>query len=221
MTRILWDWNGTLLDDTEISRGVLNGMLSRRGLPTVSLERYREIFTFPIIDYYRKAGFDFTVEPYEVLAADYIEKYPIAARNAGLAAGAAELLAEIRAAGFSQTIISAAESNSLRAQVASLGVDCYFDAICGADDGLGGGKEAVAARWLAENSAENERRFYIGDTLHDFETAQILGCTPILVTLGHQDRARLEISGAVVVDSFDALRPIIFAETEKETLHDQ
>ena len=66
MTRILWDWNGTLLDDTEISRGVLNGLLSRRGLPTVSLERYREIFTFPIIDYYRKAGFDFSVEPYEV-----------------------------------------------------------------------------------------------------------------------------------------------------------
>lgn len=211
MTRILWDWNGTLLDDTEISRGVLNGMLSRRGLPTVSLERYREIFTFPIIDYYRKAGFDFSVEPYEVLAADYIEKYPIAARNAGLAEGAVELLAEIRTAGFSQTIISAAESDSLRAQVASLCIDSYFDAICGADNGLGGGKEAVAARWLAENFTENERRFYIGDTLHDFETARILGCTPILVTCGHQDRARLETSGAIIVDSFAELRPIIFA----------
>ena len=210
MVRILWDWNGTLLDDVEISRGILNGMLARRSLPAVSPERYREIFRFPIIDYYRLAGFDFAKEPYEVIAQEYIETYPIAAKDAPLAQGAAEILAAVRAAGFRQTIISACERETLQTQVASLGVDGYFDAICGADDGFGGGKEQVAARWLAQNSDDGERRFYVGDTLHDFETAKILGCTPILVTYGHQDRARLEQCGAVVIDSLTELRDIIF-----------
>ena len=210
MTRILWDWNGTLLNDVEISRSVLNGMLARRNLPMVSLERYREIFTFPIIDYYRLAGFDFSVEPYETLAAEYIAQYPIAAQNATLVDGAEALLAEIHQSGFQQTIISAAEHDSLLAQVTSLGIADYFDAICGAENGLGGGKEAVAARWLAQNATENERRFYIGDTLHDFETARILGCTPILFANGHQDRPRLESCGVRVIDALAELRDLIF-----------
>ena len=82
MTKILWDWNGTLLDDVEICRAVLNGMLGRRGIAPVSLDRYREIFTFPIREYYRLAGFDFSRESYETLAEEYMRIYPREARRA-------------------------------------------------------------------------------------------------------------------------------------------
>lgn len=36
---VVWDWNGTLLDDVEISRQVMNRMLSRRGLPVLETRK--------------------------------------------------------------------------------------------------------------------------------------------------------------------------------------
>ena len=51
---ILWDWNGTLLDDVEVCIESMNSMLSKRKKPLLTREHYKEIFTFPVIDYYRK-----------------------------------------------------------------------------------------------------------------------------------------------------------------------
>jgi len=53
---IFWDWNGTLLDDTQASVNALNVLLARRGLPPVSLEDYRATFAFPVRPYYAKVG---------------------------------------------------------------------------------------------------------------------------------------------------------------------
>ena len=52
--RIIWDWNGTLLNDVNRNCALMNRMLRRRGMPAIpSLTRYREIFRFPIREYYR------------------------------------------------------------------------------------------------------------------------------------------------------------------------
>jgi phosphoglycolate phosphatase len=46
-------------------------LLKRRSLPLLDEQKYREIFTFPVRDYYLAAGFDFKQEPYEVPANGY------------------------------------------------------------------------------------------------------------------------------------------------------
>ena len=69
---IVWDWNGTLLDDVELCRHTINRLLVKRGLKRLDLEQYRRVFQFPIIEYYRKAGFDLEAEPFEVLAHEYM-----------------------------------------------------------------------------------------------------------------------------------------------------
>ena len=211
--QILWDWNGTLLDDAEISLRVLNRMLADRGLPAVDMARYRDIFTFPIRDYYRLAGFDFDREPYERIAEDYIVAYPVAARSAKLTDGAMDALCRFRDAGFRQTIISAGETGLLRRQTDELGVTDFFDGIHGADDGYGGGKAEIAARWLAESGCRG-KSYFIGDTLHDREIAVSIGCTPILVTFGHQSRQRLSVFGDAVIDRMEELYPIIFSAAQ-------
>lgn len=59
---VLWDWNGTLLDDAALCCELLNTMLARHGYaPVGSMEAYRQVFCFPIETYYRRAGFDFPV----------------------------------------------------------------------------------------------------------------------------------------------------------------
>ena len=72
-THIIWDFNGTILSDMQICIDSVNEMLSRRELETIpDIEAYRRIFDFPVIDYYRRLGFDFSKEPYEELAKTWI-----------------------------------------------------------------------------------------------------------------------------------------------------
>jgi phosphoglycolate phosphatase len=37
-------------------------MLRKRNLPLLSLKKYKEVFTFPVRDYYEKIGYNFTKE---------------------------------------------------------------------------------------------------------------------------------------------------------------
>ena len=77
---IFWDWNGTLMDDVDFTHSCLNWMLETHGYPQrYDLAAYRELFGFPIEDYYRCAGFDFARHPYPELAARFMEHY-----NAGV-----------------------------------------------------------------------------------------------------------------------------------------
>ncbi|MCX6282944.1 MAG: hypothetical protein NTW31_01715 [Bacteroidetes bacterium] len=69
---IIWDWNGTLLDDAWLCVEVMNGMLEKRGLEKVSLDFYRSVFTFPVRDYYEKLGYDFEKEPFEEVGMEFM-----------------------------------------------------------------------------------------------------------------------------------------------------
>ena len=56
---IIWDYNGTLLNDLSIGVECINRMLTKRELPLLTTESYREVFTFPVKKYYELVGFDF------------------------------------------------------------------------------------------------------------------------------------------------------------------
>jgi hypothetical protein len=58
---IIWDWNGTLLNDITICIKSMNILLKERTLPLISEDKYRDIFTFPVRNYYEQLGFDFLV----------------------------------------------------------------------------------------------------------------------------------------------------------------
>ena len=72
---IIWDWNGTLVDDTWLFVDIMNGVLKNRNLPIITLEDYRNVFDFPVKDYYLKLGFDFSDEPFESSGLDFIKIY--------------------------------------------------------------------------------------------------------------------------------------------------
>jgi phosphoglycolate phosphatase len=62
---IIWDWNGTLLNDMVICIECMNTMLNKRSLPQLSSDHYREVFTFPVREYFLQIGFDFSTEDFE------------------------------------------------------------------------------------------------------------------------------------------------------------
>ena len=65
---IVFDFNGTIIDDVDLCLNLLNEMLEVEDLPLVSLEKYKNIFTFPIIEYYKKAGFTFQKHSFKELS---------------------------------------------------------------------------------------------------------------------------------------------------------
>ena len=72
---IIWDWNGTLLDDTWLCVEGINDSLKKRSLQTITKEIYRKVFSFPVEDYYKRLGFDFKKEPFEVAGDEFVAYY--------------------------------------------------------------------------------------------------------------------------------------------------
>ena len=146
--RIVWDWNGTLFDDVQVCIDVMNGMLERRGLKELTPERYREIFTFPVEDYYKAAGWDFSREPFAELAVEYITEYLRRAAGCGLRRGAAEVLEKLRERGYVQLIASASEAAALTEQVRRCGIEGLFEAVLGLGDVFAVTKEGLAREYM-------------------------------------------------------------------------
>ena len=204
---VIWDFNGTLVDDAMLGIVSANRMLEARGLAVISgIEEYRERFFFPVEEYYRSLGFDFEKEPYKDLAAEWFGAYLAGEPTLMPMEEAAEALETVRSAGMRQIILSASESSLLRRQLDRFGFTDYFDEVIGGDNFLAGGKAETARARMGEN---NHRCAMIGDTSHDFETAVAIGATPYLYCGGHESRERLKATGAVVEDSLIQLCEII------------
>ncbi len=203
-TCVIWDFNGTIFDDVNAGIVSVNKMLSERGIGTIpSVEYYREIFDFPIKEYYRGLGFDFEREPYEVLAPIWVDLYNENAKNAGLCPGVAQTMRAIKEKGIRQVIISACEINMLEYYLEKLGVREYLDEVIGLDNIHAGGKIERGLEWRKSNP--DESLIMIGDTVHDRDTAAALGAYCVLYAGGHQSRARLEGCACTVVDDISDL----------------
>jgi phosphoglycolate phosphatase len=206
---IVWDWNGTLLDDAWLCADVMNGMLSQRNLPPITLSRYREIFDFPVKDYYRKLGFDFDKEPFETVGMDFMILYNRRQKECRLHAGAMQALEKIRSKGYLQSILSARQENELRKEVVSLDVSRYFENVLGLDDHYAHGKTDVGIRLLGAIAIPLSRLLFIGDTRHDAEVAKELGIDCILIPNGHQSEERIKGCGYPLAFSYEQLLKIL------------
>src|SRR5574338_663611 len=100
---IIWDWNGTLLNDVELCCEIINGILARRNLSLLSLNEYKSIFTFPVKDYYIKAGLDLSKYSFEELGREWMNEYELRKNECGLHEGAAGILEQISEAGIGQS----------------------------------------------------------------------------------------------------------------------
>ena len=54
---IIWDWNGTPLDDRWLCIEAIINTLTKRNMNTITDNEYVELFCFPVKDYYKKLGF--------------------------------------------------------------------------------------------------------------------------------------------------------------------
>lgn len=206
---IIWDWNGTLFDDVALNIGVVNSLLQERGIDIItSVDYYKNEFSFPIIDFYRKLGFDLEKEDFTLIARQYAflfnERYP----RAEIYPDAEETLRKIKYSGRDQLIISASEQGYLLRQVEYFELEQYFTDILGVSDVLGSSKIERAKKWISQSGIDARQVLFIGDTIHDFDTAKAIGCDCALVSRGHNSREKLLATGCKVYENFDFLKEL-------------
>jgi phosphoglycolate phosphatase len=203
---IIWDWNGTLLNDVQQAIAAVNVLLQRRNLPELTLERYYDIFDFPVVDFYRQLGFDFNVESYEAVSHEYIDEYVARLSQCRLQAGAAELLQDLQLSGLSQSVLSAYHQHRLEEAVDLFHLRPYFVRLVGLNDYYAHSKVENGKRWIRQLDCDKSAVLFIGDTSHDHEVAREMGVACILLTCGHMPRRRLETCGVPLFDSLAPLR---------------
>lgn len=205
ITNIIWDWNGTLLNDVDICIQSMNSLLERRNLPLLDFTRYREVFTFPVRDYYIRLGFDFSIEPFEIPAMEFIEEYRNNLPEARLHKGCVEVLKTFRDKGYQQFILSAMEQEALTNSVNSFGIEKFFNEIRGIQDHFAHGKDHLVHEMIRRNNLYGFETLLIGDTLHDAEVALEAGIHCLLVASGHQAKSRLTGTGIPVADNISGI----------------
>src|SRR3954471_24629984 len=104
---VIWDWNGTLLDDLDICVEVMNSLLRRHGLPLLDRARYHATFDFPVRDYYGRLGLDVSAGAFERHSLQFIAGYEARRFETALQPGAEAVLTAVLHAGLTQSILSA------------------------------------------------------------------------------------------------------------------
>jgi phosphoglycolate phosphatase len=202
---IIWDWNGTLLNDVHIAIESINQLLRDRKLIPLNLERYLDVFMFPVQDYYEQIGFDLKNEPFEISASQFIAIYNKAVDDSGLHEDVIPLLSQLQQRGYRQFILSAMEQQTLEKTVNDNGISGFFEDLCGLSDHYAKSKVENGKSLILERGLDPERTLLIGDTTHDYDVALAIGCSCVLIAQGHQSKKRLLSSGAVVFDRLDEI----------------
>jgi len=208
---IIWDWNGTLLNDIDACIISMNVMLERRNMKLLDKAMYRKLFTFPVQDYYKSIGFDFLQESFEQLSVEYIDLYKQHSINSTLQLGVFTALEQFKNKGFQQVILSASEQKALEKQVNQHQLDVYFDELVGLNNIYAKSKRDNAIRYLHKINIPPEDSLLIGDTYHDYEVAKAIGCDCLLVNNGHQDLSQYHLNSDIIFQSLaDAIKITVY-----------
>jgi len=202
---IFWDWNGTLIDDVWLAVEVINRMLKKRSLPEIDIKRYKEIFDFPVIKFYIRLGFNFSKEPFEELAREFIEDYYAHFNECRLFAGAESILKKIQERRITQAILSASQEEVLLEKIRYYGIESYFSRIIGLENHYAEDKTDIGKKCLEELRINPEEVILIGDTVHDYTVSKCIGGDCILIAQGHQSYERLKRLGTLVIGGLPEL----------------
>ena len=163
---ILWDWNGTLIDDAVTSLNCVNDMLTEMNKPLITLEQYYTYVETPIIGFYRHILTDEELD-FPVISKSFHDSYSNRIKETFLAENAESTLKTLKKNGAKQYIITATKEESARNLAFQYGVGEYFDGIFGADNTLAESKVERALNFFKKNSINPSETVFIGDTLHD------------------------------------------------------
>ncbi len=202
---IIWDWNGTLFNDVDLCIDIINMILKNYAIKKLTKDEYKEIFTFPVRNYYAKAGLDLNKHSFDKLGYEWISRYEKRKNEGQLYDSAIKILDYINKNEVEQSILSAYSRPTLREIVSQFELESYFVQIEGLDHIFATSKLELGKILMKKLNNRGDETLLIGDTVHDYEVAEEIGSDCILVADGHQSKKRLLTCGVTVVNNLDEL----------------
>ena len=197
---VIWDWNGTLIDDMPVALASVNRILADRGMPPIGEKEYYEYIDTPITRFYEHL-FDPEKTDFNRLLYEFNFNYDALLDGSEVREETRAALSAVALAGARQVVLSACEEGKLMRMLSDYGVIEYFSVVLGADGYHCEDKTDRAREYFASVGLAPERAVIIGDTLHDAAVAKAIGCGCVLLRGGHQGAAELEASGVPLADS--------------------
>lgn len=201
---IVWDYNGTIINDAGLAVDAENMVLQSYGLSPISLEYYLKECEMPLINFYRKI-FDLSKYDYKEIAKRFIENYDKLFYTADIFPEVRDMIEMLSNNGLIQGVISGFETERLVGSLKKFELDGYFKFISGADNIHAGDKSERAAKVIEKNGFEPSETLFIGDMYHDYETACKVGADCVLIAKGHQGVDVLRSYGIKVLDNASQL----------------
>ncbi len=210
---VFWDWNGTLVADVPHVVAVNNLIFNRYGYADscITDEDYRARFRFPVKEYYLELGI--SEEDFPLIAREWNKAYVAGFDCVPLSPFAAETVRRFHEAGFRQVILSASQVDQLRDQVKRFKeLDGMFDEVLGLNNVYAASKVQLARDYLARNDLDPQNAVFLGDSTHDAEVAQAIGCRCFLISGGHQcDSVLRTAKSAEIMPSLQAVADRLLA----------
>ena len=203
---IIWDWNGTLINDAWLFVEIMNEELEERKLPLINIQDYRQHFTFPVKKYYERLGFDFKKESFKEVGYQFIQKFKKRKFEAQLFKKTIEILECAHKRNIGQSIVSAQEHHMLNETIKHYKIDHYFEYIAGIEHYYADDKIHIAQSIREKIPFSNKQILMIGDSAHDSEVADKLNITCVLFSGGHYSKKRLQNNRVPIVDNHNALK---------------
>lgn len=201
---IMWDWNGTLMDDVGIALEAVNIMLKRRGLPCITIAQYYDYIDTPIIRFYERC-FDMTKDDESTLLPEFQMLYAELSGHLPENSDTYDAVSKLHSLGVRQFVVSSSEINILNHWIEKYKITNFIEGVTGADNLCAESKVGRAKQMMKKFSLRAEDTVFIGDTLHDLETATAIGTSCILVTYGHSSPDENKKTGCFTADSLDEI----------------
>jgi phosphoglycolate phosphatase len=205
MHSIIWDWNGTLLNDLDLCISTINVLLEKRDLHLLNRKTYKAVFSFPVKDYYEAAGFNFAKEDFAIPAKEFIDLYDSKVEMCSLHQSAEKVLSHFKSQGKRQFVLSAMKQDMLEKTLKHNGIFHFFEGVAGLNDHYAVSKLERGNQLIEKFNIQKNDAWMIGDTIHDFEVAEELGIKCILIADGHQSVERLQSTGAILFEKLENL----------------
>ena len=196
---VLWDFNGTLINDVDACLQNMNNLLEKHNKKTIDLDTYRSVFTFPVIDYYKSVGIIEIDEEFEPIAHEWMDGYYAMEKDLEIFDETIDNLERVHRLGLKQGVLSASSTKQLRRLLDKFSLTQYMDHILGLDDIYAKGKVEIGLEFIRKYHLSPNQMVLIGDTLHDYEVATKMGIQCILFSGGHQSYKILSQTGCPVV----------------------
>ena len=200
---VIWDWNGTIVNDAYLFVDIMNQTLLKHRLPKITLSDYKNSFCFPIEKYWKSLGFKFNKLEFEKMNCRFIQLYKARMTEPLLHKNITAVFDAYKKLGVKQFVLSASEHQLLGGLVANYNLTHYFTDVVGVDNLNAQGKVCLARKLLKKHGLNSLETLLIGDTQYDAQVAGAIRCHLGLVSFGHFSKRRLSGAATVVFDSVE------------------